>query len=1074
MKQAQIGRRAALGTLITALICLAPGGARADDFMAPTSTLVAGTPIGPVTLATVDLENWYDVSLTVGQVLTLAVTQTSAISAYAGVQVFSPDGVVIASATGSVGTEVILSVAAAQSSTDWMPLVPAGATNPGSYRVRVYALQVYVLTAPSLTYTLTAYIRTQNDGTIAPAGAGSVGDAPNAFDEAPMTTLTPTAVMTSYYGQLFSPGDLEDWYKLDVVTPGVISLSLSQSEGAVYNFAVYSSTRDLVASGAGAAALTGWAMFAAAADTYRVRITYGSGPSGMYELRLLKETQNDAATGGDAGNTFDTATALPGATPFNVTGQLYSAGDPEDWYTVTLAAGQTLWVNLNPPVGSNYDLQVWSPAGVILLSSAAGGAVGDNALLASPLAGTYRLRVTYVSGTSGRYALGAIIGNQSDGGVAGDAGNDFNTARAIASSGTYTGQLFATGDVEDWYRLDLTAGMRVLASIVPPAGANYDFTVWSPDGIQLVGSAAGGALADSLVFYAPTDGAYEMRIYYAAGPSGAYTIALQLASQGDAGSGEDAGNTFATAMLVDLNNAYTGTLYSSGDVEDWYKVHLTGDDAVFVGLTPPIGANFDLAIWSPDGYGLLTSGTGGTLFDGLWVAATTTGDYRIRVYYTSGPSGDYALSIFGGPQNDGGAAGDAGNFFSSAKPIAKTGVFSGTLVPTGDPEDWYSVPLVAGDKCVLGLTPPVGANFELQVWSPDGVNYSGSSAGGANSELITFAAALAGDYRIRVFYGASAGGQYTLTLGTTAQADGGTTGDAGNTFAAATLLAAAGSYSGELLIVGDFDDWYGINLADGDAATVRLFTTSSNNYGLEVWSPDGTLITPSTPLSSTVDVLSTAAYVGGEYRIHISLLGGYAQGRYSFSVELAPQNDAATSTDAGNEAGAAAPAPAGSYTGTLYEYGDREDWYAVPVTAGNSVRVSVSSAATRPLVASLWSPTGQSLGRHQSPDLGTLSAPAVKAGTYYVQIALAVPPQADGSATATVAPMNYPAAGISYEFTTKVEPTQDSEFTDANGVVQPASNKGCDCAAGAPHGSIGLGLLALAALARRRRTRTST
>lgn len=112
-------------------------------------------------------------------------------------------------------------------------------------------------------------------------------------------------------------------------------------------------------------------------------------------------SQNDLGTGADAPN--DPASAVALAAPREGTGRLAPATDTQDWYRVAASAGQTLRVEMTPPSGADFTLEVRTPDGRVFRSP-------------QPAGRTERLEITMPSGFNGDFVIGVILEDGSPGG----------------------------------------------------------------------------------------------------------------------------------------------------------------------------------------------------------------------------------------------------------------------------------------------------------------------------------------------------------------------------------------------------------------------------------------------------------------------------------------------------------------------------------------------------------------------------------------------------------------------------------------------------------------------------------
>lgn len=137
--------------------------------------------------------------------------------------------------------------------------------------------------------------------------------------------------------------------------------------------------------------------------------------SGYYELEVSVAGQTDMNTGGDAGDSFDDASLI---TAGSGTGYLDDM-DYEDYYKISLSAGQTININMAPPSGSDFDLYLSNPYQIDLFDaqSTNSGDAAESVSYAVTSAGTYYIRVEMESG-SGTYSMTvALTGGDGDGDI---------------------------------------------------------------------------------------------------------------------------------------------------------------------------------------------------------------------------------------------------------------------------------------------------------------------------------------------------------------------------------------------------------------------------------------------------------------------------------------------------------------------------------------------------------------------------------------------------------------------------------------------------------------------------------
>lgn len=109
-------------------------------------------------------------------------------------------------------------------------------------------------------------------------------------------------------------------------------------------------------------------------------------------------TQDDAHSGGDAGNDFNTATTInfPAGYP-----GILCYSDPEDtndWYKFNATSGKTIIANMTPPYGVDFNLELYDPNGNLRAGSYLGPGYTDSVSIITDVAGYWRIRIYIVSG----------------------------------------------------------------------------------------------------------------------------------------------------------------------------------------------------------------------------------------------------------------------------------------------------------------------------------------------------------------------------------------------------------------------------------------------------------------------------------------------------------------------------------------------------------------------------------------------------------------------------------------------------------------------------------------------------
>jgi hypothetical protein len=178
-----------------------------------------------------------------------------------------------------------------------------------------------------------------------------------------------------------------------------------------------------------------------------------------------------------------------------------------------------------------------------------------------------------------------------DAGYRSDAGDSFTRSDALypgeivddTPGRGVTGKLSSSDD-EDWYFFSVSDGQGMDITITPASGYNFDLALYDESETLKASSSSGGAgVAESISFTAEYTGYYYFQIEFINGAGeGSYTIDITLDPQNDANSGDDAGDTFAQAVLITPGD-YSGYL-DKDDPYDYYKFEVSTGDGIHFDL----------------------------------------------------------------------------------------------------------------------------------------------------------------------------------------------------------------------------------------------------------------------------------------------------------------------------------------------------------------------------------------------------------------------------------------------------------------------------------------------------------
>ncbi len=309
------------------------------------------------------------------------------------------------------------------------------------------------------------------------------GDAPPIITDAP-------AIAGSVSG-LLGGSDVEDVYRFTAAPGDVLTASLSapgDSTGSVRASWEYNGETKSSASAApgGAETMTAVLNGEQGGDWF-LRVT----GSGTYRLDVSATSQNEAGSGTDAG--ADIATAVS-AEPGTINGQL-GDDDDGDFYAIDLPAGavvtMSLAVSADSPGGVNLRL-LEQGTEVDRVSAQPGGSDEVTMTLANE-AGTGHLELW---GADSSYEITLTVGEQNDGGSAGDAGDNAAGAVEVEAPGAFTGAM-SSDDTADFFSFISPGNVSVTMS-AETATTNFSYRLLLADGTEIDRETAGPGATNTI------------------------------------------------------------------------------------------------------------------------------------------------------------------------------------------------------------------------------------------------------------------------------------------------------------------------------------------------------------------------------------------------------------------------------------------------------------------------------------------------------------------------------------------------------------------------------------------------
>ncbi|MCP8315321.1 MAG: pre-peptidase C-terminal domain-containing protein [archaeon] len=159
------------------------------------------------------------------------------------------------------------------------------------------------------------------------------------------------------------------------------------------------------------------------------------------------------------------------------------------------------------------------------------GWVQDTVDLTSYVGSSVYIKYTFYSTTfsdkEGAYLDDILITAvpQDDAGSGGDAGDDFDTATQI-SAGSYEG-FVEDFDINDYYKIHVSAGNTINVTMTPSGGSNFDLKLFDPNEDLVEESTNSGSAEESISYTAETSGDHFILVYYVSGSS-TYELEIEI------------------------------------------------------------------------------------------------------------------------------------------------------------------------------------------------------------------------------------------------------------------------------------------------------------------------------------------------------------------------------------------------------------------------------------------------------------------------------------------------------------------------------------------------------------------
>ena len=436
----------------------------------------------------------------------------------------------------------------------------------------------------------------------------------------------------------------------------------------------------------------------------------------------------------------------------------------------------------------------------------------------------------------------------------------------------------------------------------------------------------------------------------------------------------------------------SGNIDSSTDPDDYYKFgSITKDSVVFVNLTTaPIGTTITLYDGESGDYIASKTGVGSK-----FIYCPNDASDQSLIVQISDATGAYTFTAEKMLQNDAGTGSDAPAQRTVPLPVISPGTYTGYMADY-DTDDYYEVDLPAGRYIYIDLYPSSTITPYLELYD---TNYyvrgvTGSQYGEHLS--IWYYSDVSERYKIGISASWENYGTYTLIISTAEPNDGGQGIEAGKVSGSEIYLNGSvnGTYPGTFAGK-DEEDWYLVNLTDGDAITVNAKPTSTESISVELYRIETTseYDKSGTSITNGANVTLHSCYntAGGPLQVQLRVEDWVEYGKrndYNITLQIIHQNDGNSGKDAGETTGTAVEITKGNYSGYI-EDEDEIDYYKFNVNAGNTINITFTAPTNMKVTATLYDALNTQRGTFSITSGGTRTLTylnAASAQTYYLKI----------------------------------------------------------------------------------------
>ncbi|MFN6540285.1 MAG: pre-peptidase C-terminal domain-containing protein [Nostoc sp. EkiNYC01] len=676
----------------------------------------------------------------------------SGLSSDANLYLYSIGGYSIASSTGSLYNESIISNLAAGT---YYVLVQDYSSSGTNYNLQVSATSL---------------------GATPPENSGnSIETARN------LGTITTTQTVSDFIGDFNGlTQDNYDYYRLQLTQNGTLSLNLSglSSDANLY---LYNGVGNTITYSTGSGNSNESIIRNLTTGVYYVLVQKSGEGGTTYNLQAAT-TSLGAIPVDNAGNSLDTARNLGtiGTTVQTVSDFVGDfnglSQDDYDYYRLQLSQNSTLNLSLSG-LTADANLYLYDSVGNYITYSTGSGNSNES-IIRNLLAGIYYVGVQKYSTGGTNYTLQASATSLGATPVD-NAGDNRDIARNIGTL-TTTAQTFSDfiGDFNglvqdnyDYYKFQVSQNSNVTLKV---SGLSSDANLYLYNSFgNYITASTGSSIVDESIAYALTTGTYYVGVQKSGNGSTTYNFtAAATATSATIPNTSTGLDTAVNLGTLGTLQTVTNSVNNTTNQKDYYRVQLANPSTINLTLSE-LSADAYLYLYSSDGTYITGSNASGTTNENI-TRNLTAGTYFIEVSNYNTGTANYKLQASANPLGtipvDN--AGDSRNTARNIGVITTSqtfndfvGDFNGLVQDT---YDYYRLELTQNRTLTLNLTGlSSDANLYLTNFNGGTVGY-GTTAGTANESISKNLTA--GTYFAYVYKSGIGGTNYSLQATTTALA----------------------------------------------------------------------------------------------------------------------------------------------------------------------------------------------------------------------------------------------------------------------------------------------------------------